>query len=83
MAEMVNLYYTSKQNCREDCDTLGIDRRRVISLRREARFETTVIQDNGSWVRKPVVAMLRVKPELIEKAGGPDRLYHDDDETTW
>lgn len=75
---MVHLYYTSKRACREDCDTLGIDRRRVISLR---NGHTTMagFDENGNAVFKPCVAKLKVSQDLVDKH--LDELQHDDDET--
>ena len=78
---MVNLYYISKQPAREDCDILGIDRRRVRAVRQG--FETRVWDEEaGEMKSASVVAMLRVDAHLVERVG-VEALHNDDSEETW
>lgn len=75
---MTNLYYVSKQAAREDCDTLGIDRRRVRTIRHGHRVQVWDY-DAGCAVFVQLVAILRVDSALIEKVG-VDVLQNDDSE---
>jgi len=75
---MVQLYYTSKKACREDCDTLGIDRRRVCTRGRWGDAMSGFDGD-GNPVFKPVVAVLRVNAQLVDEH--LEQLQHDDDES--
>jgi hypothetical protein len=72
---MVHLYYASKRECREDCDTLGIDRRRVTSIR--SGFDVLAGFDNGEPVFKPAVAKLVVRESLVQQH--LESLQHNDD----
>ena len=78
---MVHLYYAYKNTCRTDCDTLGIDRRRVITLRRG--HVTTVFHDSNGNTIEPaamrMVAKLKVRGSLVQEH--IDDLRHDDEET--
>ena len=75
---MVHLYYSSKPACRQDCDTLGIDRRRVISLRRGHQVMCG-LDVSGQPIFKRVVAAIRARQSLVMEH--LEQLQHDDDET--
>jgi hypothetical protein len=89
---MVHLYYRSKRLCRQDCDALGIDRRRVITLRSRQATWSWITDDgqelprwNGNGtpndpIEVTLIAKIKVRQSLIDTAG-VDNLHHDDDET--
>jgi hypothetical protein len=74
--EMVVLYYRNSADARKDCDIIGVDRRRVMNLRRDW-------QTHATWTPAGMVevkALIKVSQDTLDSVN-LDLLSHIDSES--
>ena len=82
---MVTLYYENSETARQDCDIIGIDRRRVTNIDRGYRRDFPVMcrkPVDGHMVEVKATHTIRVSDEVLRKVS-IDKLHHIDDEADW